>query len=80
MQLGTLVTRVYSLQARDAMDLTAAMRNIAVGFVGEEVGEKGRVVADTRLCWGRRMGEREWMKLQRGTNGRGIVGSRKGGC
>jgi hypothetical protein len=41
MQLGTLVTRVYSLQARDAMDLTAAIRNIAMGFVGEEVGSQG---------------------------------------
>ena len=31
------------------MDLTAGMRNIAMGFIGEEVGGKALRIADARL-------------------------------
>jgi hypothetical protein len=37
-ELKTLSRRVHTLQARDAMDFTAGIRNIALGFVGAEVG------------------------------------------
>ena len=56
-QLGTLAKHAYSLQARDAMDLTAAMRNIAMGFAGEDVSFKSRWMRQLTAGFG---GSEEW--------------------